>query len=331
MNSQTVTGIITAAAVAVLAILLGKTYPLVGGPVFAIVIGIGLGTIPQVRRLLDRHGRSGLAFCSKKVLQWAIIILGATLNLGAIARTGRDSLAVMVFTFTAAFLATVILGRLWQVPSKLASLIGVGTAICGGSAIAAIAPIIAAEATEISYALSTVFLFNVLAVGLFPWLGHLMGLSEQAFGLWAGTAINDTSSVVAAGYAFSQAAGTYATIVKLARTTFIIPIALGFAVRSYRPGQGDVLAQVKRVFPWFILWFLVAASLNTFGLFPQGAVEWAGVAAKTLIVVALAAIGLGTDFRQLVSTGLKPLLLGLGVWASVAVVSLIVQRLTGQL
>jgi uncharacterized integral membrane protein (TIGR00698 family) len=242
----------------------------------------------------------------------------------------------MIFTLSTAFAAAYAFGRLMRVPLKLTSLIGMGTAICGGSAIAALSPIIEAEDEDIAYSISTVFLFNVVAVLIFPPLGHLLGLGDSAFGLWAGTAINDTSSVVAAGYAFSDAAGAYATIVKLTRTTMIIPISLIFASvvavqKKREAGKGkEVNYSFAKIFPWFILWFLAASLLNTVGIIHGQTAAAISEAGRFFIVVALSAIGLNANVRQMTNTGFRPMALGLIVWAGVALSSLAVQFASGQ-
>ena len=213
---------------------------------------------------------------------------------------------------------------------------GVGTSICGGSAIAATAPVIDADDREVAYSISTIFLFNILAVFLFPAMGRAFGMTDQGFGMWAGTAINDTSSVVAAGYAFSDAAGDFATIVKLTRTLMIIPITLVLAfwrtTRVKRAGGAEENSfSLKRIFPWFVIGFLVAAVLNSTGIFPtalMGALNWLG---KFGIMVAMAGIGLNTNVKSLFKNGLRPISLGLCCWIAVAAVSLVVQRLLGLL
>jgi uncharacterized integral membrane protein (TIGR00698 family) len=319
-------------ALAVIAAFLGRQFPLIGGPVFAIIIGM------IIRNTMGVPGfaGTGIAFTSKKILQWAIIALGGGLSLGQVWQAGAESFAVMVITLCSAFVAAFTLGRLFNIPWKLTSLIGTGTAICGGSAIAAVAPVIEADDTEVAYSISTIFLFNVIAVLIFPPIGHLLGFADSSFGLWAGTAINDTSSVVAAGYSYSQAAGEYATIVKLTRTTMIIPIAALFALftalhkRRTNSGSG-VAFSLKKLIPWFIVWFLVASLLNTAGIISGSGADYLTKLGKFMITMALAAVGLNADFRKFVKTGVKPLLLGLAVWFVVAVTSLIVQSLTGQL
>lgn len=326
-------GILFAFVLALAASGLGNLFPIIGGPVFGIVLGIIINNIfgKPVSTL------RGIGFTSKKILQWAIIVLGAGLSLTQVLKTGLDSLAVTVFTLLTAFIAAYGFGKLMNIPSKLKALIGVGTAICGGSAIAAVSPIIEADEMEVAYSISTIFLFNIIAVLIFPPLGHLLGFSDKAFGLWAGTAINDTSSVVAAGYAFSSAAGAYATIVKLTRTTMIIPISLVYSIITALQKKKEanknqaVNFSLKKIFPWFILWFLVASLLNTVGLFKGNSVSYINSLGKFMIVMALSAIGLSADFKKMLKTGLKPLFLGLIVWFTVAVVSIIVQSITGQM
>jgi uncharacterized integral membrane protein (TIGR00698 family) len=322
-------GLLLAIAIALLALGLGHLLPLIGGPVFGIVLGI------IVRNVFapGTQFTPGIQFGGKQVLQWSIIALGFGLSLTQVAKTGLESLSVTLVTMTVAFLTALFLGRLLGVHDKLKILIGVGTAICGGSAIAAVTPIIKPDEHDTAFAISTIFLFNVVAVLLFPLLGHLLHLSDLGFGLWAGTAINDTSSVVAAGYSYSHAAGDYATIVKLTRATLIIPVclvlALMVAVREKKSGSTDF--SLRRIFPWFILWFLVASAVRTAGWIPaaiQPSIHWA---AEFLIIVALTAIGLSANLRRMIASGAKPILLGLGVWAAVSISSLLVQLVIGQL
>ncbi|VVD93577.1 membrane protein [Pandoraea morbifera] len=322
-------GLILSTVIAFVALLLGRQMPLVGGPVFGILLGI------LVRNLFAPGARyeAGIKFASKYVLQWSIIALGFGLSLSQVAHTGLESLAVTAVTITAAGLSAWGLGRLLGVGDKLKLLIGVGTAICGGSAIAAVTPIVKPDDHETAFAISTIFLFNIAAVLLFPVLGHVLHLSDLGFGMWAGTAINDTSSVVAAGYSYSKAAGDYATIVKLTRATLIIPICLTLAAivayRAKRSGAGNF--SLARIFPWFILGFLIASGIRTAGLVPNALQPWIHDAAEFLIIVALTAIGLSSNLRRMASTGVRPILLGLGVWAAVSVSSLVVQLAMGQL
>jgi uncharacterized integral membrane protein (TIGR00698 family) len=293
------------------------------------LFGIAVRNASSPRAVFD----PGIQFASKYVLQWSIIALGAGLNLNQIAHTGLSSLAVTIVTITVAGTTAWLLGAALGVGGRLRLLIGIGTAICGGSAIAAVSPIVKPDSHETAFSISTIFLFNVVAVLLFPPIGHLLHLSDFGFGMWAGTAINDTSSVVAAGYAYSHAAGDYATIVKLTRATLIIPICLFLAFfvawKEKRKGASDF--SVARVFPWFIVWFLVASALRTAGFIPNSILPMIHASAEFMIVVALTAIGLSSNLRRMASTGTRPVLLGLGVWVTVSLSSLAVQWAIGQI
>ncbi len=320
-------GVTLCLAISLVAVVLGWWLPLVGAPIFSIMLGILVGNVIAVPTAF----RPGIAFCGKKILQWAIVVLGASLSLRQIWKTGTESLAVMLITLGVALIAAYVVGKLLGVRNKLTCLVGVGTGICGGSAIAAVAPIINADDDDIAFSISTVFLFNVVAVLIFPLVGHLLGLSYQGFGLWAGTAINDTSSVVAAAYSYSQQAGDYATITKLARTTMIIPVALFFAVlTSRRTGKGDIRSNMIRIFPWFIVAFVGASLLNTLGVLGTWLPEHLGGVGKYMITLALAGIGLGANFSKMLKIGVKPIVLGLLVWILVALTSLGVQAAAKQ-
>jgi uncharacterized integral membrane protein (TIGR00698 family) len=327
-------GLLLALVIALIALGLGRLAPLIGGPVFGIVLGV------LVKNLFSPGTRftPGIQFGGKQILQWSIIALGFGLSLTQVAKTGLESLWVTLITMTVAFLSAWLLGRWLGVHDKLKILIGVGTAICGGSAIAAVTPIIRPDDHDTAFAISTIFLFNLVAVLLFPLLGHLLHMSDLGFGLWAGTAINDTSSVVAAGYSFSHAAGDYATIVKLTRATLIIPVCLvlAFAVAASEKRKAKASGNVgsfslAAIFPWFILWFLVASAMRTAGLVPEAIQPVLHAAAEFLIIIALTAIGLSANLRKMTSTGIRPILLGLGVWIAVSVSSLLVQLVIGQL
>lgn len=301
---------------------------LIGGPVFAILLGMLLAFVPRPASF-----ESGIRFSGKKLLQYSIIFIGFGMDIGSIIRTGGQSLIVMLCTIAASLLTAFLLGKALKVPSNTRTLIGVGTSICGGSAIAATAPVIDADDDEVAYAISTIFLFNIIAVFLFPALGRAFGMSDTGFGIWAGTAINDTSSVVAAGYSYSDTAGDLATIVKLTRTLMIIPITLVLALwrtrRGAGQGGGTQSYSLAKIFPWFVLGFLLTAIINSTGLLPSAASDGLNSLGKFGIMVAMAGIGLNTNLKSLVRNGLRPIALGLGCWFAVAVVSLIVQHLVG--
>jgi len=326
-------GILFPLLIAIAAVWLGGLFPIVGAPVFGMVLGILINNLSGKPAWTE----TGVSFAAKKLLQYAIILLGAGLSLTQVWKTGRESLCVMLATLSVAAISAWVFGKLLKIPGRLTALIGVGTAICGGSAIAAVSPVIEADEKEVAYSISTIFFFNIVAVLIFPPMGHLLGFSDKAFGLWAGTAINDTSSVVAAGYAFSRTAGEYATIVKLTRTTMIIPVSLLFAVMTLLKKRNAAKTSDKvnysfiKIFPWFIVGFLALSLLNTLSVISAAAACRLSSAGKFLIVVALSAVGLGSDFKEMLKTGFKPILLGLLVWLCVAAASIGIQYFTGQI
>ena len=308
-------GLVAAGALAAVALALARLVPLAGAPVLALALGIALASARAPAPAL----RPGLAFAARTVLQVGIVLLGATLSLGQVLSVGAATLPVMLGTLAAALAVAALAGRRLGVGDPVRTLIGVGTGICGASAIAAVSGIIGAAEAEIAYAISTIFVFNLVAVLLFPLLGHALGLSQHAFGVWAGTAVNDTSSVAAAGYAYGKAAGTHAVLVKLTRTTAIVPIAAALALRHRRGVRWiDIV-------PWFVLWFVAAAGLRSAGVVSTAAHDVLQQASTTAITLALAAVGLSTRVGDLRRAGARPLLLGTLVWASVAVTGLALQ------
>lgn len=318
-------GVGIAAIIAVAATFVGTRLPLLGSPVAAILIGVALSQVIRRGRGIAR----GLRFASQTVLQLAVVVLGAQLSLRQIAHVGVSSLPVMIGTLVACLLAAFVVGRLLRLDADLNTLIGVGTAICGASAIAAVSPVIRARGHAIAYAISTIFFFNIAAVLLFPMLGHALGLTQDQFGVFAGTAVNDTSSVVAAAATYGTAAANQAVVVKLTRTLMIIPIVLALGAitnRIARRGRAaaDHPVRAPRV-PLFLIGFLLVAALNTVGVIPAAAHASLQQASVFLITVALAAIGLTTDFGALRRAGLKPWLLGGVLWFVVASTSLMLQ------
>lgn len=319
-------GLLAAAATALLATLAARAVPLAGAPVLAIVLGIALRLVLPAPRALH----AGLGFAAKAVLQAAIVVSGFGLSLAAVAQTGWETLPVTIGTIAVALVAAPIAGRILKVDAVLEHLIGVGTAICGASAIAAVASVIEPLEGEVALAIATIFFYNIVAVLTFPPLGALMHLTQSQFGVWAGTAINDTSSVVAAGYAFGTQAGEHATIVKLARATFILPIVAIVAVAHARSQRAaNVRVPWRAVVPWFIGWFAVAACINSAGFVPAAWHPGITLLSTFLISTALAAIGMQTDVVRLLRSGARPLALGFVLWAAVALVSLFLQHATG--
>jgi uncharacterized integral membrane protein (TIGR00698 family) len=327
-------GMVLCVAIAFVAEALGQREPLIGAPIFAIVIGV---IVTNTLRGPLQLTRWRISEVSKLCLKGGIVLLGASLNFGDVIRTGIGSLPLLGITIAAGLICSLGLGRWLKVDWRMRCLIGMGTTICGASAIAALAPVIRAKAEEIAYAISVIFFFNMLAVFLFPLIGHLLGLSNLGFGTWAGTAVNDTSAVVAAGFAYSTPAGTIATIVKLTRTTLIVPLVIGFGFampwldpEARESSELSVLQRAYQAMPLFIILFLVASLLNTAGMFGHYAphVQLVG---RWVLVVALAAVGLQGHWKAFAGAGPTPLVLGLATWAAVALTSLGVQAWSGQL
>ena len=302
----------------------------------ASVIALFLGMIINHFRKPSAATAPGIKFTSKKILKFAIILLGASLNIRTVLSVGRFSLTVMLFTLATCFGLGYLIGKALGLNWKTSSLINAGTGICGGSAIAAVAPVIDATDMDIAYGMSATFLFDMVMIVVFPILGRAMGLSDAAFGLWAGTAVNDTSSVVATGYAFSEAAGDFATMVKLTRTLAIIPSVLVFAAIGVHVKKKEAAAEGaavkvnwKSVFPWFILGFLAMSGLTSLGLIPAALAAALKSVSKFLMVAALAAIGLNTDFKTLCKSGAKPMLHGFIISLLVVLVAIGVEYLIG--
>ena len=330
-------GILFCLAIAVVAWLLGQQVEVVGGPVFGILIGMLLAVIVRGRDTSSLA--AGVKFTSKYVLQTAVVLLGFGLNLGQIAKVGTTSLPVIASTITTSLLVAFVMCRIMHVPGKIATLIGVGSSICGGSAIAATAPVIKADDEEVAQAISVIFLFNVIAALVFPALGGMLGLTNEGFGLFAGTAVNDTSSVTAAATAWDgmhPGANTLdtATIVKLTRTLAIIPITLGLAfwqMRQERRSGTDAsnTFSLRRAFPTFVGLFVLASIATTALALSPAVTAPLKDLSKFFIVMAMSAIGFNTDIVKLVRTGAKPIALGACCWVAIALVSLGMQHVIG--
>lgn len=332
-------GILLSTAIAFLACWLEGLLPihLIGSAVIAMFIGMFLNRFFSGKPAFA----SGLKFTSKKILRFAIILLGLSLNITTILNVGKMSLTVMVFTLLTCFGGGYFIGKALGLNWKLSNLISAGTGICGGSAIAAIAPTIDADDNDVAYAMSATFLFDMAMIVLFPIMGRAMGMSDAAFGIWAGTAVNDTSSVVAAGYAFSEGAGDFATMVKLTRTLAIIPTVITFALIQLNIKRKEALANQKngtelkanfsiaKIFPWFILGFLAMSIVASILPIPAAAVSGTKHASKFLMVCALAAIGLNTSFSSMKKAGIRPMIHGFIISALVVIVALLVEVAMG--
>ena len=321
-----ITGVLVCFVVAIISWLLGQIFPIIGGPVFGILLGM---IITLFFSRISEKLKEGATYSGKKLLQLSVILLGFEMNIFQVFKVGSSSLIVMLFTLTVAFASAWYFGRQLKVNATTTTLIGVGTAICGGSAIAATAPVINAKDDEIAHAISTIFLFNIVAVFIFPAIGHFFNMSDIGFGIWAGTAINDTSSVLAASYSYSDHAGNLATIVKLTRTLMIIPITFFLSIYIARTSSQKSKFSFSKAFPWFVIGFVLAALLNTSNILPVAITQWLALSGKFLIVVAMVGIGLNTHLIKLLKNGIRPILLGLFCWISLAAVSLLVQYWIG--
>ena len=332
-------GILLSVGVAALACWIESLLPihLIGSAVIAMFIGMGINHFLKDTSALS----AGFKFTSKKILKFAIILLGLSLNITTILTVGKMSLAVMIFTLLTCFGGGYLIGRALGLNWKLSNLISAGTGICGGSAIAAIASAIDADDSDVAYAMSATFLFDMAMIVLFPMMGRALGMSDQAFGIWAGTAVNDTSSVVATGYAFSEAAGDFATMVKLTRTLAIIPTVVTFAFIQLRLKRKEALANsgsgnelkanfgISKIFPWFILGFLAMSVVASVFPIPAAVVSGTKSISKFLMVCALAAIGLSTSFSNMKKSGIRPMIHGFIISALVVVVALVVEIAMG--
>lgn len=335
---ENVKGFLLCLAISVPCWLLGKLFPVIGGAVFAIIAGMIITFFIKDKTNLQ----PGITFVSKKILQYAVVLLGFGLNLSVILKTGKQSLPIIVTTIATSLIIAWIIHKALHIPSKISTLVGVGSSICGGSAIAATAPVIEADDEEVAQAISVIFFYNVVAALVFPQLGALLGFSTasgDAFGIFAGTAVNDTSSVTATAATWdsmwnlgSQTLDKAVTV-KLTRTLAIIPITLVLALlRARKEKNSGSSFSLKKIFPMFILYFILASVITT-------AAVSAGVSgdvftplkdlSKFLIILAMSAIGLNTNIVKLIKTGAKPLLLGFACWVGITGVSLLMQSLLG--
>lgn len=336
-------GILVAFILAVPSYYLGKLVPTVGGPVFSILIGMIIAMVWKEKGSFN----SGIKFTSKYILQTAVVLLGFGLNLRVILETGKQSLPIIVSTIATSLTIAYILKRTLKMDKNSAILIGVGSSICGGSAISATAPVINAKDEEIAQAISVVFIFNVLAAVIFPLLATKMGMNHvtgDAFGIFAGTAVNDTSSVTAASstwdnmWKLGTATLDKAVTVKLTRTLAIIPITLVLGVlnskkdgNSSNPSKSNNFS-LKRALPKFIIWFILASIFTTVAVsmgLNYGYFSPLKNLSKFFIIMSMGAIGLNTDIVSLVKSSGKPILLGAACWIGITAMSLSLQYVLG--
>lgn len=334
-NTKKITpGILFSACIALIAIFLSGLLPgdIIGSTVMALLVGMTLNPVLNKFEVLNK----GVSFTGKMILRAGIVLMGINMNFTEVLSVGKYSLFVMIFTIGTAFGAGNLIGKIFGINWKLTNLLSVSTAICGGSAVAAVGPVIKAKDHDIAYAISSTFIFDVLTVVLIPWIGIALGMSHMGYGLWVGTAVNDTSSVVAAGYAFSDIAGNTAVIVKLTRTLFIIPCVLIFSLINERKEaklsgiKENSAINIKKIFPYFIILFLVAVAFRSTGLIPATIIPALSKTSKFCMVMALSAIGLKTSYSDIRNIGLKPMIMGFIIDTLVVFVSIGVQLATGR-
>ena len=329
-------GIIISLLIAIPSWILGNFIPIIGGPIFAIIIGMIISLI----WIDKKEFNTGISFTSKYVLQAAVVLLGFGLNLNVILVTGLQSLPIIIGTILVALIVAFLMKKLLDMDSNLAILIGVGSSICGGSAIAATAPVIGASDEEVAQSISVIFFFNVVAAIIFPILGKMLGFSTttgDAFGIFAGTAINDTSSVTAAASTWDNMWGLgsqtldKATTVKLTRTLAIIPITLALSIlKSKESNFNGEKFSLRNSFPIFILYFIIAAIITT--ILVNIGVDYSlflpvKELSKFFIIMAMGAIGLNTNLIKLVKSGGKPILLGMTCWIAIIITSILLQNI----
>jgi uncharacterized integral membrane protein (TIGR00698 family) len=320
---ENLSGIMLSLGIAALAYIISLFLPagILGETLIALILGMMLNP------LICRHKvfEPGINWTSKKILRAGIIIAGITLSFPQVIKAGKYALILMMFTLATSFGVGYLCKKVFKINWKLASLLSVSTAICGGTAVATVGPTIRAKNRDIAYAISATFIFDIITVIAFPWIGRILGLSDNGFGLWIGTAVNDTSSVVAAGYAFSDVAGSLATIVKLTRTLFIVPVTLAFSwiyAKKETPSQNAAKVDIVKIFPWFILGFLAVVAIRSTGIVPDNIVSGLSFMSKFFLSMALAAIGLNTSLKEVAGVGIKPMVAGVIIDVSVVFVAL---------
>ena len=294
-------------------------------PVPDVVIALMAGMLVR-NTVAPRAIEPGVKFTISYLLRVAIVLLGAGLSARAVVQMGSAVLVLIIPLVIVAVLLGLLLARLFRLRGTIGTLLGAGTAICGGSAVLTVGSVIDSTEEEIAYAITTIFTFNLVALIVYPPLGHMFHMSDMAFGAWTGTAVNDTSVVVATGYVFSPAAGAVATVVKLARTVLLVPLALAVGMahawRTQSPHQSMTMWQrAAHAMPWFILGFLAMAVLNSIGLFSPEFARVLSMLAGFLMVMVLASVGLNVDLTKILRLGLRPMLVGLLLAACMSVFS----------
>ena len=311
-------GVCLAVGIAAVAHIGLRSVPAIPDVVAALALGVLIGTAGA-----REWAQAGARFIVRYGLRLAIIALGAGLDLRVVAGRGLATLLLIVVLVTIAMTLGLLMGRVARLPNTVAVLLGVGTAICGASAILAVSPLVRAREKETAYAITTIFAFNILALLCLPLIGHAVGIGQPTFGTWVGTAVNDTSVVVATGYTYGPIAGGIATLVKLTRTILLVPLCIAVGlVFAQRADTGSVLSRARHSIPWFVLGFFALSAMNTASIVPQAATHAVAQGGALLLVVVLAAVGLGVDVEGIRKMGLRPFLIGFALATTMAVISI---------
>ncbi|WP_264229552.1 YeiH family protein [Acholeplasma laidlawii] len=328
MIKKYVPGFLVSLMIAGVSLAINNVLPvdLFGMALIALLLGMLLNPLLHKYDVLD----SGIDWSAKYILRTGIILAGISLNFSQVFEAGKYALILLGFTFLTAFVVGYICRKIFKIDWKLTSMLSISTAICGGTAVATLGPVIEADNKDIAYALSATFIFDLLTVILFPWIGVFLGMTDTTFGFWVGTAVNDTSSVVATGYAFSELAGSLATIVKLTRTLFIVPIVIIFSYIYARKNQMQGVLKTNQkvnilaIFPWFILGFIAFIGIRSLNILSDDWVLSISSISKFFMATALGAIGLKTSFKEVTSVGVKPMMVAVIIDVSVVIVSFVV-------
>lgn len=305
------------------ALQIGQAVPLLGNSIAAILIGAIIRHTP----LYEQLEKKITGFVSSYFLKTGIVLLGFTLSLRILSEVGPGVLVLLGVGVLVSISLSVILGKVFKVESDLALLIGIGSSICGGSAIVATAPIMEAEEKDIAVSVTTMLIYSMMALILLPTIGALLGHTDQMYGVFAGAAVNDTASVVATAFDWSEAAGGFATITKLTRTLFIVPVTLGIialkfkkeAASSTESGEKFKISfkQILGLIPMFVVLFVGAVILATIFTIPANVLSSISATSKVFMTLALVTIGLGVHIKEIKAAGLRPVLIGGLCWSAV--------------
>ena len=335
MKSKLITLIIIGLATWLATFIGGSVFPLLGTAISAILIGMIIRHTPFIYNLLDKATNK---FITSYVLKGGIVLLGFTMSIQILNKVGIILIVVMAAVILGSITTSILVNKGVKANNKLSLLIGLGTSICGGSAIVASAPIMEAEDEDVAVAITTMFVYSMVALLVLPIVGNIFNFSDQYYGIVAGLAVNDTPSVLTTSFSWSNEAGNIATIVKLIKTLFIIPITIGLVyVKFYQQRKnslnnhfqkmGITWSQIKSIIPMFVVYFMLAFIFASVVPLPDDITSLIKKSSKLLFTIALVTIGLGVHINQIKKAGIKPILLGAAcsfVVISISVASIMV-------